>query len=223
MKRQRTVKNYLNMSSKSISKMSDKELRHAVTVMNSAANKRIKRVYSAGLSSGKIDRQLERGKFSVKGITTRAGLENAFIDVKQFLEAQTTSVSGIRRQQNKTFKNLAKIVNKELPEGEKINTSSVSTADDKDLQNITGLIWSQVDKLAENKALGITKAERYKIAAHAYNVTTRKSRPIKTKRGLFNNLQKYYNKVYEESLQNKDLNDLTPEEKKVASMYTNIT
>lgn len=223
MKRQRTVKNYLNMSSKSISKMSDKELRHAVTVMNSAANKRIKRVYSAGLSSGKIDRQLERSKFSVKGITTRAGLENAFIDVKQFLEAQTTSVSGIRRQQNKTFKNLAKIVNKELPEGEKINTSSVSSADDKDLQNITGLIWSQVDKLAENKALGITKAERYKIAAHAYNVTTRKSRPIKTKRGLFKNLQNYYNKVYEESLQNKELNDLTPEEKKVASMYTNIT
>lgn len=223
MKRQRTVKNYLNMSSKSVSKMSDKELRHAVTVMNSAANKRIKRVYSAGLSSGKIDRQLERGKFSVKGITTRAGLENAFIDVKQFLEAQTTSVSGIRRQQNKTFKNLAKIVNKELPEGEKINTSSVSSADDKDLQNITGLIWSQVDKLAENKALGITKAERYKIAAHAYNVTTRKSRPIKTKRGLFKNLQNYYNKVYEESLQNKELNDLTPEEKKVASMYTNIT
>lgn len=223
MKRQRTVKNYLNMSSKSISKMSDKELRHAVTVMNSAANKRIKRVYSAGLSSGKIDRQLERGKFSVKGITTRAGLENAFVDAKQFLEAQTTSVSGIRRQQNKTFKNLAKIVNKELPEGEKINTSSVSTADDKDLQNITGLIWSQVDKLAENKALGITKAERYKIAAHAYNVTTRKSRPIKTKRGLFKNLQKYYNKVYEESLKEKELDTMTPEEKKVASMYTNIT
>lgn len=222
MKRQRTVKNYLNMSSKSISKMSDKEIRHAVTVMNSAANKRIKRVYSAGLSSGKIDRQLERGKFSVKGITTRAGLENAFIDVKQFLEAQTTSVSGIRRQQNKTFKNLAKIVNKELPEGEKINTSSIN-ADGKDLQNITGLIWSQVDKLAENKALGITKAERYKIAAHAYNVTTRKSRPIKTKRGLFKNLQNYYNKVYEESLQDKELNDLTPEEKKVASIYTGIT
>lgn len=223
MKRQRTVKNYLNMSSKSVSKMSDKELRHAVTVMDSAANKRIKRVYSAGLSSGKIDRQLERGKFSVKGITTRAGLENAFVDVKQFLEAQTTSVSGIRRQQSKTFKNLAKIVNKELPPGEKINTASVSNADDKDLQNITGLIWSQVDKLAENKALGITKAERYKIAAHAYNVTTRKSRPIKTKRGLFKNLQKYYNKVYEESLQDKELNNLTPEEQRIASMYTNIT
>lgn len=223
MKRNRTVKNYLNMSSKSVSKMTDKELRHAVTVMNSAANKRIKRVYSAGLSSGKIDRQLERGKFSVAGISTRAGLENAFVDVKQFLESQTTSVSGIRKQQKKTFKNLAKIVNKELPKGEKINTSSISNADDKDLQNITGLIWSQVDKLAENKALGITKAERYKIAAHAYNVTTRKSRPIKTKRGLFKNLQNYYNKVYEESLQDKSLNNLTPEEKKVASMYTNIT
>lgn len=223
MKRNRTVKNYLNMSSKSVSKMSDKELRHAVTVMNSAANKRIKRVYSAGLSSGKIDRQLESGKFSVAGISTRAGLENAFIDVKQFLESQTTSVSGIRKQQKKTFKNLAKIVNKELPKGEKINTSSISNADDKELQNITGLIWSQVDKLAENKALGITKAERYKIAAHAYSVTTRKSRPIKTKRGLFKNLQKYYDKLYEESLQDKDLTNMTPEEKKVASMYTNIT
>lgn len=223
MPRKQSVKNYLNMSSKQISKLSDKELRQAITVMDSAANKRIKRVYSAGLSSGKIDRQLENGKFSVKGIDTRAGLENAFINVKQFLESQTTSVSGIKRQQQRTFKNLAKIVNRELPKGEKIRTSAITSNDDKELQKISGLIWSQVDKLAENKALGITKSERYKIAAHAYNVVTRKSRPVRTKRGLFKNLQKYYNKVYEESLQDKDLGKLTPEEEKIASMYTNIT
>lgn len=223
MPRKQSVKNYLNMSSKQISKLSDKELRQAITVMDSAANKRIKRVYSAGLSSGKIDRQLENGKFSVKGIETRAGLENAFINVKQFLESKTTSVSGIKRQQQRTFKNLAKIVNRELPKGEKIRTSAITSNDDKELQKISGLIWSQVDKLAENKALGITKSERYKIAAHAYNVVTRKSRPVRTKRGLFKNLQKYYNKVYEESLQDKDLGKLTPEEEKIASMYTNIT
>lgn len=215
-----TVKSVLKLSSKDISKMSDRELRKAVTIMNSAANKRIKRVYNKGLSSGKIDRQLENGKFSVKGIESRAALENALMDVRGFMETKTTTVSGIRSAQKKMFKKLAKEVNRELPPSERI---SVSGKSDKDLQDLTGLIWSQVDKISENKSLGITKRERYRLAAHAYNVTSRKSRPIKTKRGLFRNLQNYYNKMYQESIEDKELSNMTAGESEVASIYTNIT
>ena len=217
--KQTSVKQILNMSSKQISKLSDAELRKIVVIANSAANKRIKRAESAGLTSGVIDRAKENGKFSVKGVENRIQLENAFTNVKTFLSSQTSSVAGIKRQQRKTFKNLAKIVNKELPPEERINPSGQSEVD---LQNISGLIWQQIDKLAENKSLGITSSERYKIAAHAYNVTTRDKRPIKTKRGLFLNLQKFYNNMYDKSLEDPGLNNMNVGEQKIAEIYNNI-
>ena len=222
-KRQSKVKKYLNMSSKQISKMSDKELRQAVTILNSAANKRIKRVYQTGLSSGKIDKQLETGKFSVAGVEGRAALENAFLDVGGFLKSKTTTVKGIRSAQQKTFKNLAKVVNKELPEEEKIQTGKLASATDQELKELSGLIWSQVDKLSEDKTLGITKKERYSLAAHAYNVATRRSRPVKTKQGLLRNLRKFYESQYQKSIADINIDNLTQEEQDVATLYSNFT
>lgn len=200
--------------------MSDKDLRKLVVIANSAANKRIKRAEKAGISSGVIDRAKEYGKFSVQGIETRAGLESAFSRVRGFLGAKTSTVSGIKSSQRKMFKELAKVVNKELPAEERIKTAG---ATDIDLQNVSGLIWQQIDKLSENKSLGITRTERYKIAAHAYNVTTRDKRPIKTKQGLFRNLQKFYDSMYQSSLQDPGLDNMTSGETKVAEIYNNIT
>ena len=217
--KQTSVKQILNMSSKQISKLSDAELRRMVVIANSAANKRIKRAESAGLTSGVIDRAKENGKFSVKGVENRIQLENAFTNVKNFLSAQTSSVAGIKKQQRKMFKNLAKIVNKELPPEEQINLSGQNEVD---LKNISGLIWQQIDKLSERKSLGITSNERYKLAAHAYNVTTRDKRPIQTKRGLFKNLENYYKQMYEKSLEDPGLDNMTVGEQNIAEIYNNI-
>lgn len=217
--KQTSVKQILNMSSKQISKLSDAELRKMVIIANSAANKRIKRAESAGLTSGVIDRAKENGKFSVKGVQNRIQLENAFTNVKNFLSAQTSSVAGIKKQQRKMFKNLAKIVNKELPPEEQINLSGQNEVD---LKNISGLIWQQIDKLSERKSLGITSNERYKLAAHAYNVTTRDRRPIQTKRGLFKNLENYYKQMYEKSLEDPGLDNMTVGEQNIAEIYNNI-
>ena len=140
-------KGSVNAVGKQISKLSDAELRKMVVIANSAANKRIKRAESAGLTSGVIDRAKENGKFSVKGVENRVQLENAFTNVKNFLSAQTSSVAGIKKQQRKMFKNLAKIVNKELPPEEQINLSGQNEVD---LKNISGLIWQQIDKLAKS-------------------------------------------------------------------------
>lgn len=200
--------------------MSDEQLRKIVVIANSAANKRIKRAEKAGITSGVISQAKEYGKFSVKGIESRAGLESAFSRVRGFLGAKTSTVSGIKKSQRKMFKELAKIVNKELPAEEKISTSGVS---DIELKNVSGLIWQQIDKLSENKSLGITRKERYRIAAHAYNVTTRDKRPIKTKQGLFRNLQKYYDNMYKSSLEDPGLDNMTMGETQVAEIYNNIT
>ena len=217
--KQKSVAQILNMSSRQISKLSDAELRKITVIANSAANKRIKRAEKAGLTSGVIEQAKEYGKFSVKGVESRAQLETQFTRVRNFLSAKTSTTAGIKRSQKKMFKNLAKIVNKELPQQEQIEISGASEVD---LQNISGLIWQQVDKLSENKALGITRKERYRIAAHAYNVTTRDKRPIQTKQGLFRNLQKYYDKMYSESLQDPGLDNMTTGEQKIAEIYNNI-
>lgn len=217
--KQKSIKQILNMSSKKISKMSDAELRKIVVIANSAANKRIKRAEKQGFTSGVIEQAKEYGKFSVKGIENRAQLENAFTRVRGFLGAKTSKVRGIKSSQRKMFKELAKTVNKELPKNEQIEVM----ASEQELQNISGLIWQQIDKLAENKALGITRKERYRLAAHAYSVTTREKRPVTTKRSLFRNLQKFYNSMYAESLKDPGLDNMTPGEKGVAEIYRNIT
>lgn len=218
--KQMNVKQILNLSSKQISKMSDAELRKITIIANSAANKRIKRAEKAGLTSGVIEQAKDYGKFSVKGVETRAQLEGQFTRVRGFLSAKTSKTRGIKSQQRKMFINLAKTINKELPPEEQINIDGRSEVD---LQNISGLIWQQVDKLAEDKSLGITANDRYKLAAHAYNMTTRDRRPIKTKRGLFLNLKKFQKNMYKESLEDKPLDNMTSGEKKIAEVYNGIT
>lgn len=218
--KQKSVQQILNMTSKQISKMNDTELRRITVMANSAANKRIKRAQAAGVTSGVLDAANEYGKFSVKGKGTRAELENAFTRVRGFLSAETSTLRGIKKSKRKMFKNLAKIVNKELPEGERISISGVGDAA---LKDISGLIWQQIDKLAEDKSLGITRAERYRIAAHAYNVTTRDKRPIRTKQGLFRNLKRFYNDMYKSSLEDPGLDNMTAGEQSVAEIYKNIT
>lgn len=219
--KQTSVKQILKMTSKQISNLSDEDLRKITVIANSAANKRIVRAEKAGLTSGVIEQAKERGKFSVKGIApgNRAQLENEFTRVRNFLTAQTSTVAGIKRQQRKMFRNLAKVINKELPPEEQIDLSGKSEVD---LKNISGLIWQQVDKLAENKSLGITQEERYKIAAHAYNMTTRDKRPIRTKRGLFKNLEKFYNQMYDKSLEDPGLDNMTVGEQSIAEIYNGI-
>lgn len=218
--KQMNVGQILNLSSKQISKMSDTELRKITVIANSAANKRIKRAEKAGLTSGVIEQAKDYGKFSVKDVTTRAQLEGQFTRVRMFLSAKTSTTRGIKSQQRKMFKNLAKVVNKEMPPQEQI---SIAGKDEIDLQNISGLIWQQIDKLSEIKSLGITRKERYRLAARAYNVTTRDRRPIQTKRGLFNNLKKYYENMYSASLQDPGLDNMTSGEQKIAEIYNNIT
>ena len=218
--KQKNVGQILNMSTKQIGKLSDKQLRSLIVIANSAANKRIKRAQKAGVTSGVLEKANEYGKFSVKGKESRADLENAFTRVRGFLSAETSTVSGIKRSQRKMFRNLARIINPELPQEEKINPTGVGEGE---LQNVSGLIWQQIDKLSENKSLGITRKERYRLAAHAYNVTTRSKRPIKTKQGLFRNLQRFYDDMYAQSLEDPGLDNMTPGEMGVAEIYRNIT
>ena len=218
------IKQILNLSSRDISNLSDQDLRKIVTTADSAANKRIKRAYKAGVSSEVIDRALENGKFSVRGIETRQGLENALVGVTQFLKAKTSTTRGIRSEQNNMFKNLAKEVNKDLEASERINaTDWQKDLDDSEIKRVTDMVWTQVDKMSEDKKLAITKKERYRLAARAFDVVTRKSRPVRTKRGLLKNLRSWYEKEYEKSNEDAALQNMTSEERGIEAAYNNFT
>lgn len=218
------IKQILNLSSRDISNLSDQDLRKIIITADSAANKRIKRAYKEGVSSEIIDRTLENGKFSVKGIEARQGLENALVGVTQFLKAKTSTIRGIRSEQNKMFKNLAKEVNKDLEASERINaTDWQKDLDDTEIKRITDMVWTQIDKMSEDKKLAITKKERYRLAARAFDVVTRKSRPVRTKRGLLKNLRFWYEKEYEKSNEDMSLQNMTSEEREIEAAYNNFT
>lgn len=227
MAKKKPVSKILKLTAYQVMKLSDTNLKKYVSTMNAAANKRIKRAESQGLTSGVIERIKQRpgGKFSIKGKDTRSKLENAFLDVKQFLESKTSTTRGIKSSQAKMFKRLAEEVNKDLDKAQQLNaTDWYKDATDQEIKDLTDLVWTQVDKLAENKQLGITKKERYALAAHAFDVTTRSKRPVTDKKSLYQNLKKFYEEDYIRSVETEnDILELTEEEEKIAAMYKDFT
>lgn len=227
MAKRKPVKKILKLTAYQVMKLSDENLKKYVSTMNAAANKRIKRAKSQGYTSGVIERITDRpeGKFSIKGKDTRARLESAFMDVKQFLESKTSTVRGIKASQDKMFKELAKKVNPDLPIDQQINPEDwYKDKTDSEIKDITDLVWTQVDKIAENKRFGITKKERYALAAHAFEVVTRTNRPVTDKKSLYQNLKKFYQEGYIKSVESEDDEiELTEEEKKIAAMYKDFT
>lgn len=227
MAKRKPVKKILKLTAYQVMKLSDENLKKYVSTMNAAANKRIKRAKSQGYTSGVIERITGRpeGKFSIKGKDTRAKLEAAFMDVKQFLESKTSTVRGIKASQDKMFKELAKKVNPDLPADQQINPEDwYKDKTDTEIKDITDLVWTQVDKIAENKQFGITKKERYALAAHAFEVVTRTNRPVTDKKSLYQNLKKFYQEGYIKSVESEDDEiELTEEEKKIAAMYKDFT
>lgn len=227
MARKKPVKSILKLTAYQVMKLSDTNLKSYVSAMNAAANKRIKRAKSQGYTSGVIERISERpeGKFTIKGRDTRSKMEAAFMDVKQFLESKTSTVRGIKQSQDKMFKALALKVNQDLPESEQINPDDwYKDKTDSEIKDITDLVWTQVDKIAENKRYGITKKERYALAAHAFEVVTRTHRPVTDKKSLYQNLKKFYEGEYIKSVESEDDDlELTESEKKIAQMYKDFT
>lgn len=227
MAKRKPVKKILKLTAYQVMKLSDENLKKYVSTMNAAANKRIKRAKSQGYTSGVIERITERpeGKFSIKGKDSRAKLEAAFMDVKQFLESKTSTVRGIKASQDKMFKELAKKVNPDLPADQQINPEDwYKDKTDTEIKDITDLVWTQVDKIAENKQFGITKKERYALAAHAFEVVTRTNRPVTDKKSLYQNLKKFYQEGYIKSVESEDDEiELTEEEQKIAAMYKDFT
>lgn len=105
-----SYKDYINMSPSELMKKDKKELAKIVTIMDSAANKRLKRLRKAGFDDTQAI-QAHRGmfsnldKFSVKGASI-GQLRKQFISVRSFLGSKTSTVAGSRKVEKELKKRL---------------------------------------------------------------------------------------------------------------------
>ena len=207
--KQLSVGKILALKPAKIEKMSAKELRKITTFLNSAANKRIKRAAQLGTESEVLRKAAEGGRFkttrigrNVPEIEARPIAYAEFMRVREFLKKETSSTRGVKKTQRKIiqkFKQKAKKMGINLEpapiEGKPLTPQQLGQAiSDRDLND---LVWTQVDKLGETKAL--TKQDRYRAAGAAYEVL---SQEIKTKDELFKYLETWAEDEYIASVEN---------------------
>lgn len=198
------VRKILALTPKEIEKLSPKKLRAYTTILNSAANKRIKRAQKLGTESAVLDKAIQGGRFKTSRITkdmtptqAQAITYSQFMRARDFLTKQTSSTRGVKKQQRRVRKEFIDKAN--MVAGDIMYKGRAMT--DSELND---LVWTQVDKLAETKAM--TKEDRYRAADIAYEkiVTSR----MRSKKSLFQYLKKRKEEIYLESVeQDEDVGD----------------
>ena len=138
----RTVKSILDMDWGELSKLSTEELRKVSMQLNSAANKRLRRLEQAGeteWSPAYTYTRRSKGDFSVKGLKSRTELKNEIQRASSFMTAKTSTVKGAK-EYRKTAEEMF------TPEGE----DRISVQDLTKKQKNT--IFRALDRLREEDA-----------------------------------------------------------------------
>lgn len=190
-----------------IEKMSIEKLRAVTTILNSAANKRIKRAKELGTESAVIDKAIQGGRFKTQRTSKTISPEKArgiamaeFMRVRGFLEKETSSTRGVKKKQTKVIKQFikqAKKISLVPSEGEDY-TPWYLDLKEIDREKINDLVWTSVDKLSEEKPL--TKEGRYRAANAAYELVTGEQK-ITDKDSLFKMLEGWAQQDYENLIQ----------------------
>lgn len=214
-KKQLSVGRILALKPLQLEKMSAKELRQLTTILNSASNKRIKRAQTLGTKSSVIEKAIQGGHFRTTRIQAGTPESEArpiayaeFMRARTFLSKDTSSTRGVKKQQKKIIKKFKQKVRKILKTEPGQEPFKVSPGIDEGTLN--GLVWSQVDKLAESRPL--TKEERYRAAEAAYEIMIQ---DMKTEDELFNYLTTWADNEYIDSVEN--MQDVGDEE--IAALF----
>ena len=189
-----------------IDKMSTEKLRAVTTILNSAANKRIRRAEQLGTKSEVIEQAKRGGKFKTSRIKkgtipemSRATAEAEFMRVKLFLQKETSSTRGTKKAKRKTIDKFIKKAKKlDIIPKETDISPWTELPGKREGQDLNDLIWGAVDKLSETKPL--TKEGRYRVAGAAYEIIIKDKR-IKNKNTVFKRLQSWSEGAYEKSIQ----------------------
>lgn len=208
-----------------IEKMSTAKLKAITTILNSAANKRVKRAEKLGTESAVIDKAKQGGRF----ITPRFGKKtpeeeqrskilSSFMRARDFMTKETSSTRGVKKTQKKVIKQFIKQAKKiTLPSGSgEEYTPWFMDLKKIDKEKINELVWKSVDKFAEANPL--TKEGRYRVANVAYELVTG-DKPITDKDSLFKMLEDWAQEDYEQSVQ--EFEDVGDED--IAALFKDFT
>lgn len=225
-----------------LEKMSTAKLKAITTILNSAANKRVKRAQQLGTESSVIDDAIKGGKFvtprsnkKMSDAEMRSMVESSFIRAKLFLEHQTSSTRGVKKKQTKVLKQFIKQAKKitkskqqDIVPGpdqyagvltpEPVALPWYFNLNVEDKQDLNELVWKAVDKFAEKYAT--TKERRYLVANQAYEIVTKdKTNQITDKDDVFSLLEEWAKDEYEQSVQ--EFEDVGDEE--IAAVFKDFT
>lgn len=91
-----SYKQYMSMTAKEVASMTEKEMRAAVRSMQKVVGSRMSRLEKGGYQSQAARYMAERGKISTKGKDLNQ-LRAEFKQAKMFLQARTSTVTGVKR------------------------------------------------------------------------------------------------------------------------------
>ena len=153
-----SIKDIQDMSWRELNKLSLEELKQVSSRLNSAANKRLRRMeqlgedkyspaYSSIMKSG--------GDFSVKGKLTKTDIKNEIQRASGFLSAKTGKVSGVR-QHRKKIREIEERANKKEQEAAGVTGRAPEEPIDLDMESMSEAqkkkLYRALDRLREKNA-----------------------------------------------------------------------
>lgn len=153
----KSVAQLTRLHANTINKMNTATLRAVVQKMASAANKRVKRIESKGISTPAIREAARVGKFSTKGKDLNA-LRSEYKRIKSFLKNPSSTITGYKKQSKRFAEKLHNIQEKrKKKKGVKTLPGLRDTEPSKPISNFTvedfynkyDKLWRTVDKLRE--------------------------------------------------------------------------
>lgn len=132
-----TTKQIMNLTQRELEKMTDAELRKAVSTLRSTARKRAERVKKAGVfkNGSAAVKELDRGGGlrTVATLKERSEIINEWKRYKKFLKAKTSTVKGAREYKKKLREGLKKGAGLE-------NQTDTIFDNDEQLETFTGIL-----------------------------------------------------------------------------------
>ncbi len=104
----KSISDILNMPSHEFISLNARDLARATTRLVSAANKRLRRMQAAGITSTAYNRAMESGGFFSVKDKSFAQIRSEFSRVRQFLNSKTSTLKGIKQIEKETIKSLEK-------------------------------------------------------------------------------------------------------------------
>jgi len=166
------IQDIIDMDWRDINKLSEKELRELSMRLNSAANKRLRRLEKSGMSEWSPAYQhIKRsgGDFSVKGKDTKVSIKNEIQRASDFLRAQTSTDKGSKEYRENVSDIFRSKGNKKKKKEETSSETETTQTPDVDLDD-EDLDIDDMSEMQRKKLFRALDRLREQNAAAVFNI-----------------------------------------------------